>query len=420
MRRILTLASVVVLGVGAAACGSDDDQDADGAAAAPTTAAGTADADTADADSVDAGTVEAEPADDTVAPTTAAAAPAERATIVVTTNILGDVVAAVVGDLADVEVIMPLGADPHDFAPSVKQAAAMEDADLLVVNGANFEEGMLGVIDSVADSGTPVFAFADAMTLLEGGAHDHGDDDHDHEGETTEGDTHDDHDDHDDHDHDGEKSEGDTHDHDHEGETHDDHDHDGEKSEDETHDDHDHGGLDPHLWTDPARMIDGVNGLAAALAAVEAIDVAAIEAQAEAYVAELEALDAEIEASLGAIPAEDRVLVTNHEVFAYFADRYGFEVVGAVVPSLTTSAETSVRELEELAAIIEAEGITAIFAETTQSTDLAEALAGEVGGDVAIVELFTESLGEPGSGAETYIDLMRTNAELIVAALTGA
>jgi zinc/manganese transport system substrate-binding protein len=285
----------------------------------------------------------------------------------------------------------------------------MEEADLLVVNGANFEEGMLGVIDSVADSGTPVFAFADAMTLLEGG-HDHGDD-HDHEGETTEGDTHD-------HDHEGETTEGDTHDHDHEGETHD-HEAEGEKAEGGDHD-HDHGGFDPHLWTDPARMIDGVNGLAAALAAVEGIDAAALEAQAAAYVAELEALDTEIEAALAAIPAEDRVLVTNHEVFGYFADRYGFEVVGAVVPSLTTSAETSVRELEDLAAIITAEGIPAIFAETTQSTDLAEALAGEVGGEVAIVELFTESLGEPGSGAETYIDLMRTNAELIVAALTGA
>ncbi len=403
MRRILTLVSVVALGVGAAACGSDDDQDAEGAAATNTTATpATEPAETAETAETTTGgdtepdddetvTVEEEPA-----PTTTAAPPAERATIVVTTNILGDVVSAVVGDLADVEVIMPLGSDPHDFAPSVKQAASMEEADLLVVNGANFEEGMLGVIDSVADAGTPVFAFADAMTLLEGGAHD---DHSDHEGEKTEGDTHDhDHD----HAHEDEKTEGDTH------------------AESDDHDGHDHGGLDPHLWTDPARMTEGVTGLATALAAVEGIDAAAIEAQAAAYVAELETLDAEIEAALAAIPAESRVLVTNHEVFAYFADRYGFEVVGAVVPSLTTSAETSVRELEELAAVIEAEGIPAIFAETTQSTELAEALAGEVGGEVAIVELFTESLGEPGSGAETYIDLMRTNAELIVAALTGA
>jgi zinc/manganese transport system substrate-binding protein len=109
--------------------------------------------------------------------------------------------------------------------------------------------------------------------------------------------------------------------------------------------------------------------------------------------------------------------VTNHEVFGYFADRYGFEVVGAVIPSLTTNAETSARELEELARVIEDEGIPVIFAETTGSTDLADALADEVGTEVQVVELFSESLGEDGSGAETYIGMMRTNTELIVGAL---
>jgi zinc/manganese transport system substrate-binding protein len=281
----------------------------------------------------------------------------------------------VVGDLGDVEVIMPLGADPHDFAPSAKQAESMEDADLLVVNGAGFEEGMDGVIDSVVADGTPRYAFADSIDLLDGAGSDH-----DHETTSAEG------------------------------------------------DEHEHGAFDPHLWTDPARMITGVRGLAAALAAVGGIDAAALDQQVAAYVTELETLDADIEAALEPVPADDRVMVTNHEVFAYFADRYGFEIVGAVVPSLTTSAETSSRELEELAAVITAEGIPAIFVETTQSTDLAEALADEVdggvdggvAGDVAIVELFTESLGEPGSGAETYIELMRTNAERIVAALAGA
>jgi zinc/manganese transport system substrate-binding protein len=286
-------------------------------------------------------------------------------------------VGEVVGDLADVEVIMPLGADPHDFAPSAKQAEAMEDADLLVVNGAGFEEGMDGVIDSVTDGGTPVYVFADSIELLDGAAHDD-----DHTDEAT-----------------------------HEDEaTH---------TDEATHED-DHGAFDPHLWTDPARMVEGVRGLGAALAAIDGVDSGALDTRLDDYVGRLEALDTEIEAALDAVPADDRVLVTNHEVFGYFADRYGFEIVGAVVPSLSTNAETSSRELEDLAAIITAEGIPAIFAETTQSTDLADALADEVGGEVAVVELFTESLGEPGSGAETYIDLMRTNAERIVAALTGA
>jgi zinc/manganese transport system substrate-binding protein len=136
-------------------------------------------------------------------------------------------------------------------------------------------------------------------------------------------------------------------------------------------------------------------------------------------VAELADLDREIEQIVSAIPAADRKLVTNHEVFAYFADRYGFEVVGAVVPSLTTDAEPSARDVEELAELMRAEGVRALFAETTQSTRLAEALADQVGDDVQVIELYAESLGEPGSGAETYSGMMRLNARLVATALGG-
>jgi len=110
--------------------------------------------------------------------------------------------------------------------------------------------------------------------------------------------------------------------------------------------------------------------------------------------------------------------VTNHEVFGYFADRFDFEVVGAIIPSLTTNAEPSASDLDELVEVIEAEGIQAIFGETTQSSNLADAIADEVGGAVEVVELFSESLGEDGSGAETYIGMMQTNADLIATALS--
>jgi zinc/manganese transport system substrate-binding protein len=313
MRQILSIGIVMMLGFGLGACGSDDGG---------------------------SGSTE------------------DRPSVVVTTNILGDVVASVVGGLADVEVIMPLGADPHDFAPSARQAASMENADLLVINGAGFEAGLDGVIDSVAGTGTAVYSFADHVTLIEGDRDEHAD---------------------------------------------------------ETH--ADEGGLDPHFWTDPTRVASGVAALADVLAEVDGIDAAVLREQAGEYVEALEALDAEIETIFAAVPEVRRVLVTNHEVFGYFADRYGFRVVGAVVPSLTTNAETSSRELEELAGLITDEGIGAIFAETTQSTELAEALADEVGGEVQVVELYSESLGEEGSGAETYIDLVRTNARLIAEAL---
>ena len=305
------------------------------------------------------------------------AASGDRATIVVTTNVLGDVVSAVVGDLANVEVIMPVGADPHDFEPSVRQAAAMEDADLLVINGANFEEGMAGIIENVESSGTPVFAFADVVPLLDSGS-EHADDEHA------------------------------------------DDEHADDEHADDEHADDEHGEFDPHLWTDPARMAIGAEGLATAAAELDGIDTGALAERSGAYVAELAALDAEIEAMLASIPDEQRVLVTNHQSFGYFADRYGFEVVGTVIPSMTTAADASIRQLEELADLIIERDIPAVFAETTRSTDLAESLTDEVGREVAVVQIYTGSLGEPGSGAETYIGMMRTNAELIVDALTGA
>jgi zinc/manganese transport system substrate-binding protein len=123
-----------------------------------------------------------------------------------------------------------------------------------------------------------------------------------------------------------------------------------------------------------------------------------------------------VEATLAPVAAEDRVLVTNHEVFGYFADRYGFEVLGTVIPSGTTGEGASAADLAELVQVVEDAGVPAIFADTSSPARLADALAAEVG-DVEVVELFSESLGEPGSGGETYLEMARTNAERIADAL---
>ncbi|MDP9368459.1 MAG: zinc ABC transporter substrate-binding protein, partial [Chloroflexota bacterium] len=116
------------------------------------------------------------------------------------------------------------------------------------------------------------------------------------------------------------------------------------------------------------------------------------------------------------LPVERRKLVTNHDALSYFADRYGFEVVGTVIPSLDTRAEVSARDVAGLVELIDREGVPAIFAENTSSPGLAQELATQAG--VAIIDdLYTDSLGEPGSGAETYIGLMQTDTVLIVEAL---
>jgi zinc/manganese transport system substrate-binding protein len=280
----------------------------------------------------------------------AASASGDRPHVVVTTNVLGDVASDLVGDEATVEVIMPPDVAPHEFQASAEQVAAMRDADVLITNGAGFEEGLTETIEAAEQDGVPTFAAIDAVDTLQ-----------------LEGD----------------------------------------------------GGTDPHFFTDPARMAAAAQGIADFLVdEVPGLDTPAFARQAEATIDELHALDAEVERTLSVVPGNRRTLVTNHEVFGYFADRYGFDVVGAVIPAGTTQAEPSAEQLDELAHAIREERVPAIFAETSSPTRLADALADEVG-DVDVVELFSESLGDEGSGGETYAAMMRTNAGRIADALSG-
>lgn len=173
---------------------------------------------------------------------------------------------------------------------------------------------------------------------------------------------------------------------------------------------------DPHVWFDPTRTATMVATIAAALTEIDPEGAATYAERAAAYTAQLLELDAGIRAAIATIPVERRKLVTNHDNLAYYADRYGLEVVGTVIPSLATTAEPSAQEVAALLETLAAEGVPAIFAENTTSPGLAAELASEAG--VAIVDdLYTDSLGEPGSGADTYLGLMRTDTIVIVEAL---
>lgn len=288
------------------------------------------------------------------------------ASVVATTAILGDVVGAMAGDCATVEILMPVGTDPHDFEPSARQAAELRTADVVFAWGLGLEETLEGPLDSAADDGVSVVTVSDAVEPLPFGGH--------AEEEPEE--------------------------------------HPGEDPEEE-----EHGSWDPHVWQDPVRMVEIVDVIADALVDKAGCDLDDIEASVEAYRAELEVLHDELAAAYGALAEERRVLVTNHDAFGYLADRYDLEVVGTVIPSGSTLAEPSAAELAELAEVIRDRDVPAIFAETTDATSLADALAAEVGGEVEVVELFSDSLGDTGSGAETYLEMMGTNAERIMAAL---
>ena len=309
---------------------------------------------------------------------------ADKPSIVVTTNILGDVVSNMVGDSFNVEVIMPPGSDPHDFQASAQQVEKMMSADLLVVNGANFEEGMLSVIESAEADGVMVFEAISVVSQLEG-SDDHGHDDH--EG-------HDDHDDDKDHD-------------DHEG--HDDHD---------DHEGHDHGGIDPHFFTDPARMAVVVEELSEFLVANFPNVDQGFVSTANDYAQELIDLDEEVNEILSEIPQEGKVLVTNHAVFAYFADSYGFEILGEIIPSASTLSSANAQQLASLADELSSNSVKAIFADASASDTLARTLAAEVGG-IEVITLFTESLGEPGSSGANYIEMVKFNAQAIASGLVG-
>ncbi len=176
------------------------------------------------------------------------------------------------------------------------------------------------------------------------------------------------------------------------------------------------GTLDPHIWLDPIRMAEAARLIAAELHAID--PAGGWDERAETYASELLATDAQITAILASVPEANRKLVTSHEAFGYFAARYGFQVIGTVIPGGSTLAEPSSAELAGLVDIIRREGVPAIFTEATASTVLVDALARELGGAVTVVPLYTGSLGEPGSGADTLIGLLITNAQRVAEALS--
>ena len=176
--------------------------------------------------------------------------------------------------------------------------------------------------------------------------------------------------------------------------------------------------VDPHFFTDPARMAVAARAILDHLTdRVDELDTDRVRQRGTDYVEALERLDADVEATLSAVPAARRKLVTNHDVFTYFADRYGFEVVGAVIPGGGTGGEPSAGELASLADTVTEEGVPAIFADASSPTKLADALADEAGTGIEVVELFTESLQPDDPEGDSYVDMVTANARRIAEAL---
>ena len=277
--------------------------------------------------------------------------------VIATTSIVADVVKNVGGDNIALTVLLPVGTDPHGFDPAPADLAAVADAHVVFANGMGLEEFLDEMIKN-AGGETAVVQVSHGVEprqLNTGQEHAQEEADHHHEG------------------------------------------------------------ADPHTWTSPANVIIFVHNIEHALSALDPANAETYAANARAYEAELEKLDGWVKAQIDTIPLENRELVTDHTAFGYYADRYGLKQVGAVIPSFSSAAEPSAKDLAELEAAIKEYEVKAIFVGASVNPSLSERVANDTG--VKLVTLYTGSLGTEGSGAETYLDYIRYNTEAIVEAL---
>ena len=293
-----------------------------------------------------------------------------KPTVSATTGILADITEQVAAGDATVEQVIPEGSSPHDFQLSAQDRQSIEDSELLVMDGANLEQGI-----PVDDIDVPKFVLSDEVKGLlpfeEAGEHAHEDGEDHAEGEEE---------------------------------------HPGEDEAAE-----EHGTVDPHVWMDPARVAGALPALGDALAEADPDHADAYRQRAAAYADELNALDSEIETSLARVSADNRELVTSHDALGYFADRYGFEVIATPFPASGAEAEASAGRIDEVERAIRSAGVPTVFAEAEDDPEVLELIADDTG--VAITtDLFVESPGSTGS----YVEMLRHDARLISDGLAGA
>jgi ABC-type Zn uptake system ZnuABC Zn-binding protein ZnuA len=289
------------------------------------------------------------------------AAAGAAAPVVAVENFLADFTRQVAGDRLVVKSLIPAGVDPHGYEPTPQDVAAVAGARLIVVNGAGLESFMEKLLAN-AGGGRPVVQASHGLASRSA-----------REGEVLEG---------------GVIATGPT------------------------------AEPDPHFWLDPVMAVRYVQNIRDALSRIDPAGEKTYGANADAYIRQLRELDAWITAQVAAIPPEKRSLVTNHESFGYFADRYGFRIIGTVIPSVSTEATPTPRQLARLVDGLKAAGARAVFLEVGGSPQLARQVAQEAGITV-VTELYTHSLTDASGPAPTYLDMMRFDVKAIIGALGG-
>jgi ABC-type Zn uptake system ZnuABC Zn-binding protein ZnuA len=278
-------------------------------------------------------------------------------TVVATTTQAADFARAVAGDRAKVVGLIPANADPHDYEVRPGDVKALADADVVIRSGGDLDEWLKPAIES---SG----ADADELALI-----DHVD--------TIEGE-----------------------------EGHEEH------AGEEEH------AIDPHWWQDPRNAEKAVAAIQDALTAADADGASTYAANAEDYTRRLTALDSAVATCIDKLPPAQRKLVTTHDALGYYAKRYGLEVIGAVIPSLSTQAQASAGEVTELVDTIKREQVKAIFAESSVNPKLEQVVADQAGAKIGRA-LWADTLGPEGSDGDTYLKSIASNTRAIADGLSG-
>ncbi|MBC8508934.1 MAG: zinc ABC transporter substrate-binding protein [Chloroflexi bacterium] len=284
---------------------------------------------------------------------------ADKLKVVATTTIVGDVVAQVGGDLIELGVLLPAGTDPHGFDPAPRDITKVAEADVIFASGAGLEYFLDKLIESAGAEAKVVYVSEEIDFLV-------------YEPESEEDDQHD--------------GEGPGHE-----------------------------SVDPHTWTDPNNVIIWTHNIEAEISQLDPINAEAYAANAESFRTELIALDAWIRQQVEQVSLEKRKFVTDHTLFSYFAEEYGFEQVGTLIPGYSTLAEPTAQELAKIEDAIYDLDVQAVFVGNTVNPSLAERVAEDTG--VQLIYVFTGSLSEAGGQADSYLDYMRYNTNAFVNAL---
>jgi ABC-type Zn uptake system ZnuABC Zn-binding protein ZnuA len=272
--------------------------------------------------------------------------------VVATTTLVGDTVRRVAGDSVNLTVLLPPGTDGHSYEPTPQDIAAVADANVVFANGLGYETFLQALITN-ADSSTKVVEVSRNITPLTF---------------TEEGQ------------------------------------HAGEQGDEGL-------GVDPHVWFNPLNVASWTGVIADQLGALDTPNATTYKTNAEKYQAELQQLDNSLKAQFTQIPPERRKLVTDHDTFGYLASHYHFDLVGAVIPSTSSTAEPSAQEIAALEETVKKYNVPAVFVANEVNASVAKRLTADTG--IKLVSVYVESLSQPGGPADTYVAFMQYNAAAI-------